>query len=644
MRYTILIICFFTLYASAYSQFADSIELEEVEIKRYLLNDSIVDLQTCKCTQNYITSVSLPDYLGFFTTAFIRNNGVSGSSTISLKGMNPQHTQVVWNGIPVNNSSTGITDLSIYPSLQDQQLTFPNSNFSISNRGNSERTLRIYSTIPKKTGFQIGLVNGSFGKWKGNVSAIKSFDDAGFKLKLDAGYTKANNDYSYQDYNTNPVVSKKQSNADYQNYFIQPALDWKINDLNRIKWVGLYTAVERELAPAVITPNNKGDQNEHLIRMSGQWKYNGDQLSNQLIAGYTFDDTEYIERSGENLNLQAQYKTHKISLENSFVKDLSRYHFIRTGGDITLDLAEGTDISQLNQLNGGLSVAWDGKFLRNKLLTKGLVRGNFNSHSDLNVTGGLSVIYQPSSQVPIVFELSTSRNVRYPTINDRYFEPSGNEDLLSEKSWEVDGGIVSNYSLNNVSVSHRISGYATYLKDMILWVPTNKLFWEPINLSRVKARGLSLINSIEYKSENKHLVFYIDQIYQLSISTNEENLETSEVLFPNNLTIGKQLPYIPEHQLKLNYMVEYRGIFMMLNTRYTSPRYITGSNSYFLQKYWLIDGSLGYNWEAKKHAIKFKFTLKNLSDNEYYQEIAHIPMPGRNYEILLVYGFKKDGK
>src|SRR4051794_65889 len=49
------------------------------------------------------------------STAFIRNYGINGLTTLSIRGASSAQTAVRWNGVPIQNGATGICDLSLFP-------------------------------------------------------------------------------------------------------------------------------------------------------------------------------------------------------------------------------------------------------------------------------------------------------------------------------------------------------------------------------------------------------------------------------------------------------------------------------------------------------------------------------------------------
>ena len=120
-RLTYILVALFLLAFEAKTQTDSLIILEEVEIIQYnpndLANPDFLFTQLNKTAAGVTQQVGL--FLNNFTNANIKSYGPNGLSTISLDGLHPQHTQVFWNGIPVNTSTIGITDIAQYPMTSD---------------------------------------------------------------------------------------------------------------------------------------------------------------------------------------------------------------------------------------------------------------------------------------------------------------------------------------------------------------------------------------------------------------------------------------------------------------------------------------------------------------------------------------------
>ena len=617
-------------------QVADTIELEEVEIKRFRFQDSVsVDLLPSDLL--LLSSLGgIKDVLKYYGPGFIKSYGVGGLATISFDGLNPQHTAVYWNGIAVNSGVNGISDLSIYPLVDDLNISIPRRAGLMSYTGSQMGgVLWLENDHENSDGISAELLNGSYGHWEAMLSGQVYADSTAVSFKFEAGYRLANNEYKFVDYNQIPFTERVMRNADYSNYFIQPGLSWTINDHHQIKTDLLYAHTKRHLPPAVITPNNIGRTLEDNLRLSNRWYFSKGSWENEFIAGYSYDKHGYAEISSDNLLLvAAEYDLHQISLRESLTRKIGK-HSVSTGGNLTTNVATGTSLERITLYQGGVFAGWKAAFWYNKINISAAVRSDFHSVLNPAVSGQLDIYFQPSTKIPMTFFVIGARNNKFPTINDLYFKPSGNPELSEEESWKVNGGYRVFWKKRDWTVSQKTTAYYSWLTDMILWVPSNKQFWQPVNLQAVNSRGGQIFGNVTYDQGYHKLKASWITSYQLAKSTNEENLNKTEVLFPNDLTLGKQLPYIPRHQLKLNALIGYRGFYILWNTNYNSERFISGSNTYFLQKYWLTDMGLGYHQTLNSFDMNIRFTIKNLMENQYYQEVAHIPMPFRNYSVTI---------
>ena len=91
----------------------------------------------------------------------------------------------------------------------------------------------------------------------------------------------------------------------------------------------------------------------------------------------------------------------------------------------------------------------------------------------------------------MVLKASVARNYRYPTLNDRYYQPGGNPDLRPEHGFTYDGGI--SFALGGEAEGYTLRGEATlfdsHIDDWILWVQARRGYWTPRNVRKVHNYG-----------------------------------------------------------------------------------------------------------------------------------------------------------
>lgn len=80
-----------------------------------------------------------------------------------------------------------------------------------------------------------------------------------------------------------------------------------------------------------------------------------------------------------------------------------------------------------------------------------------------------------------------SRNYRFPTLNDLYFQPGGNPDLQPEHGFTYDGGVSFAFAKEGRYAVHgEATWFDSYIDDWILWIPLGgkQDFWTPKNLKK----------------------------------------------------------------------------------------------------------------------------------------------------------------
>ena len=74
---------------------------------------SVVELDSMKLAKYF--GQTTEELLGKSAGLFIKQYGAGNLATLSIRGSSANQTQVLWNGIPVNPASLGLTDLTLLP-------------------------------------------------------------------------------------------------------------------------------------------------------------------------------------------------------------------------------------------------------------------------------------------------------------------------------------------------------------------------------------------------------------------------------------------------------------------------------------------------------------------------------------------------
>ena len=141
---------------------------------------------------------------------------------------------------------------------------------------------------------------------------------------------------------------------------------------------------------------------------------------------------------------------------------------------------------------------------------------------------------------------SVSRNYRVPTLNDLYWQPGGNPNLVPEDGWTAETGIEYTSHSDGFEVKTSLTGYVRVIDQWIMWMPPIKdvrNYWSPINITKVNTQGLETRASADW-NKGKWL-FSVNAGLDLTWSTFGEPLPEFTI------EKGDQLFYIPVENLQM---------------------------------------------------------------------------------------------
>lgn len=172
----------------------------------------------------------------------------------------------------------------------------------------------------------------------------------------------------------------------------------------------------------------------------------------------------------------------------------------------------------------------------------------------------------------VILKSSIARNFHYPTLNDLYFLPGGNDSLRAEKGYTYDAGIEFTMRGGDVfSVGGEITAYDSHIDDWIVWLPTFKGFWSPVNVKKVHSYGWEVRGKIALKLGEWNL--FLDGNWAQTRSINH-----GDPMSWADESIGKQLVYIPEYSSGMIGRVAWKGFSFIYKYNYYSERFTTSSN------------------------------------------------------------------
>ena len=243
--------------------------------------------------------------------------------------------------------------------------------------------------------------------------------------------------------------------------------------------------------------------------------------------------------------------------------------------------------------------------------------------------------YLISKRGTIRAKASVSRNYRYPTLNDLYFQPGGNTDLVPESGFSYDGGISFAIGKEGVYSLHgEATWFDSYIDDWILWLPLggNTNYWTPLNMKDVHAYGVELKAGYD-RMLSKEWQLGLDGNFSWTPSVNR-----GEAFSKGDRSLGRQLPYVPVYSAAVTGRLAYKSWRLLYKWCYYSERFTMTSNAFTytgnVPYYLMNDVTLEKLFSARWADLSVKAAVKNLFDEEYVSVLGR-PMPGINFEIFL---------
>ena len=363
-----------------------------------------------------------------------------------------------------------------------------------------------------------------------------------------------------------------------------------------------------------------------------QDKGNGDWA--EMIRSRSFVNTLYGSVEGEYYIGKKWLFTANVSVHQHFVKSKDRNVLELNSQSIAQGnnkkVVVGYDQGRI-ELSGYVSAKW---MPADRLGLSFALREEMFGSEWTPVIPAFFADYTISKRGNVVAKASVSRNYRFPSLNDLYFLPGGNPDLKKEHGFTYDAGLSFAVGKEGVySLSGEATWFDSYIDDWIVWLPTFKGFWTPMNIKEVHAYGVELKGDLNVQLA-RNWQLGIDGTFSWTPSINH-----GDPVDWADEAIGKQLVYVPEYSAAVTGRLAYKSWRFLYKWCYYSERFTTSNNDVKTKigrvlPYFMSDVSLEKLFSFRWGDFSVKVAVKNLLDEEY-ETVLSRPMPRMNYEIFL---------
>ena len=603
-------------------------------------------------------NLSLSELLSENTPIFIKTHGRGALATASFRGTAASHTNVNWNGININSPMSGMVDFSLIPVYIIDDLNLKHGAASITDQsGGLGGSINLNNTVDWDNTFNLKYMQG--------VGSYRTFDEFlkfGFGNKKVQSKTRIYHNYSKNDFtfinrgigNIDPKTGNiinpldTNHNADYKKYGLLQEIYFRPTEISTlsVKYWGQYAnrTIPRPTSYEGPENSNLNKQKDIAHKIVADWKKFGDNSKLVIRSAYSGKETEYYVKNNIS-GLGTIPAIYSVSSQNGFLNSGEYIYNFKSNFSVEAKINANYYVVSSED-----TVSKTG-YQKNRFELSSFLglRKNFADRLNLNLM--LRQEWIDNKKNPIIpyfgfdFKLLKSqhfflkgniaRNYHNPTLNDLYWQPGGNPELLPEHGISYEIGLEYTASRKNNQLTTEITAYQADIDNWIIWIPNYKGYWEPQNIKRVLSKGVEFVSTLN--GEFKKISYKIATSYSYTSSINY-----GDPVSWGDDSYGKQLVYIP--LLSGNAMVNlfYKKFYFTYQYNAYSERYTTSSNDKTERKpfypYFMNDIILGKNFQFKNLNLTTEFKIYNLF-NETYHSVIYRPMPKRNYMLLIMINF-----
>jgi vitamin B12 transporter len=583
------------------------------------------------------------DVLGARLGLYIKNYGPGQLATLSLRGTSAQHTAVLWNGLNIALPTLGQNDLALLPISGNTQLSVQLGPAAALYGSGAVGGALVLRTEPDWRPGLRGSVQGdlgSFGLRGGSLEAHTATPTVA--VRVAASYRQAQNDYPYLLREPTGLVRYTMRNAALRHQWsISPDIAWRVGTAGELTASVWLTDTDREIQQGVSVAGSNAreiDQSRRLVlgyrqatQRGGKWQVRGawfediinysDQgaVSNSRVRT-TQSQAEYTaplgQRASLRLGVEAQhfaavvdgYGLEAITENRAAAFGLLRYD-PRPGLRLSANVRQAALPAGLAPLTPTLGAEWD------------LHRPE--------APDSLAAADRPG----FTLKASVARTYRAPTLNERYWRPGGNPDLLAESGHGYEAGLRHRLGAGpHLLLETELTAFYQLVDNWVQWLPLGAGgTYSPRNLRQVRSQGLEASTALRGHLGRYRAAARLAYSYTQTQKTQGVAVDTDPV--------GLQLAYVPLHRANFTTDHGWRGWLGSATYTFTSYVYTTASASSFLPAVGLLSATLGRTVLLPGHTSLMLLLQSTNLLNRTYDSYPARPAPPRAYSVSLRFAY-----
>ena len=649
---TFCFLVFMLAYITVEGQFIpDTVHVREVNIlAKRRLEDAGLKITRPDSMQraSYVTA-DLSELISDYTPVFIKSYGRGSTATASFRGAAATHTQVYWNGMSLNSPMRGMADLSLVPVFFTDGMYLLHGGSSMTKGSGALGGSIHLENLPDWSsvfGLQGMAETGSFGTGKAFLRVTLGNNQ--FQSSTRLFIETADNNFPF--YNTGVIPNRQDTlqNAGYskrgvlQEFYLRHALD-------NVSGVRLWLqGSDRNLPQLMSYQGSPRDelQSDLQFRAQYDWKRYTDFLNYHIFTGINTTRLNY-HRSTPAFGFVNEESE---SRETGFLNHLRIFRKFDDETYATFSLnANYYQVDVFNHITGTgyqedrteTSVMLNMHIKpSDRFVLYVLMRADYYDDRMMPLIPSGGIEWQFLRSWPLIVRANAARNFSKPTLNDLFWIPGGNPDLLPEDGYTGDLSLSASFGNEVASFSNELTGFVSLIENWITWQPatTGAYYWQANNIKDVLSRGLEYQYNASLQTGSIRL--RSGGNYSYTRTTNQKAVHSADA------SRNKQVIYIPRHKGSFYVSSTWQGFTLKFDLSGIGKRYTTSSNmetpfEQALNPYVLGKLSAAKYIQRDELNLNLKLTIDNLFD-QTYQSILWRPMPGRFYSFGVALTFNRE--
>lgn len=626
------LLCLILMSGIAYGQTAmtkkihklDEVVVKNSRLKEFAIGSNVQEIDSL--SKKLFLNFSMAELLANLSLVTVNQNGPGGVSNPAIRGGSSAQTAVIWNGVNIQNPSSGSVNLAQLPTVFFDKISIQyGGSGTLFGSGASSGAIHIDSRelLSTKNNFEFQTSLGGFNTK--NVFFGAKLGNANWANSFKYYFAKADNDFKYKLSDGSKV---KQTNAGFKQHSFLNETKIKTGDNSALKASIWFQKYDKNVQTTISASDaSVAFQEDEHLNLALNWEKTTSTLNVKAKSVF--------------LSNELYYKNPAWMLENTnkskmWVNELDAKYLINQNNSITAGINFTYEEGESENFASRSTRRRAAVFVSHKVtdlahiftivssLRQELVDSNFNPIVP-------SVGLRANLNQWISFNGNVSRVYRNPTFNDLFwYDPvynmMGNPELKAENGWSLDAGIEQTFNGENVSLVFKQNFFLNHIKDWIVWMPNaDYSAWSVENKNKGKTIGLDLVA----QSEIKHgkTIFSTGASYTWT--------QSHFIDIAGDVESKSKMLYVPRHRFMLNLSIQQKNWSILYAHNYFDSRY-SGSYSGNLEAYFVGNLSMQYVFPFGKQYLTAALHVNNIW-NRNYQVIYDYAMPGRSLKFSLYY-------